>query len=51
MRAKSQENLEQNSSRAWGEVVICQYTLGRECSCWRAGLGGMYIFVITSNSD
>lgn len=51
MGVKGQENLKQNSSRAWGKIVICQYALGRNYNCWRAGHRGMYGFVITSISD
>lgn len=51
MGVKGQENLEQNSSRAWGKILIYHYALGRNCNCWRAGLGGMYGFVIPSISD
>lgn len=51
MGVKGQENLEQNSSRAWGKIAICQYPLGRKCNCWTDGLGGIYGFVIPFISD
>lgn len=37
--------------RAWGEMVISQYGLGRKCNCWRAGLEGKNRFVISSVSS
>lgn len=51
MDVKGQENLEQNCFRTWGKIAICQYAIGRKCSCWTDGLGGMYGFVIPSISD
>lgn len=51
MAVKGQENLEQNCSRAWGKIAICQYALGRKCYCWTDGQEGMYGFVIPSISN
>lgn len=51
MVVKGQENLEQNSSRAWGKTAILQYSLGRKFNFWTDGLGGIYGFVIPSISD